>query len=72
MISLLLTMTQDINPNTSNLCHLPFTFNLNSFEAGILRAESFKEGVIRASHSIGTSGKAATLSYRRIHLYLTR
>jgi len=52
-------MTQDINPNTSNLCHPPFTFNLNSFEPGILRAESFKEGVLWASHSIGTSGKAA-------------
>jgi hypothetical protein len=44
-------MTQDINPNTSNLCHHPFIFNLNSLEPGILRAESFKEGVLWASHS---------------------
>jgi hypothetical protein len=62
-------MTQDINPNTSNLCHPPFTFNLNSFESGIA-AIMLKAGTssgkiyVRASSSDLLSSEIEIISER--------
>ena len=51
----------DRNPNTTNLPHPPFTFKPDSFEAGILRAESYKNGLISAAFETATAGKATHL-----------
>jgi beta-galactosidase len=51
----------DINPGTANLTYPPFTFIVNSFEPGTIRAESYRAGKKWAEHTISTAGKAAKL-----------
>lgn len=59
---LLGTQIPDRNINTTNLKHPPFTFLINSFEAGTLRAESFRYNKVDTSHQISTAGAASKLS----------
>lgn len=58
---LLSTQKPDVSQNTANLPHPPFTFEMSSFEAGNLRAESFKHGTLWAEHTISTEGKESKL-----------
>jgi len=51
------TRLPDQNPNTNNLLHPPFTFYPSSFEAGKVRAVSYKNGKIAAESTVGTAGK---------------
>lgn len=52
----------DRNSNTTNLSHPPFTFAMDTFETGTLKAEAFKNGKSWSDYSITTAGKAANLS----------
>jgi len=51
------TRIPDQNQNTNNLLHPPFTFIPLSFEAGTLKAVSYKDGKIAAESTVGTAGK---------------
>ncbi len=52
----------DRGSNNNNLDHPPFTFPMQNFESGTIKAESFKNGKTWAGHTVTTAGKAANLS----------
>ena len=58
---LMSTRLPDQNENSKNLLHPPFTFNYPSFKPGTIRADSYQNGMISASHSISTAAKEAKL-----------
>lgn len=51
--------TPDKNDNSKNLKHPPFTFALEKFEAGELKAVAYINGKIVAEHKVVTAGAAA-------------
>lgn len=51
----------DINENTGNLSHPPFTFKLPSFKAGSVRAVGFIGGKNVGEHQVNTPGTPASL-----------
>jgi beta-galactosidase len=46
----------DVNPNTTNLKHPPFTFTIPAFEAGELKAIGYRSGKAVAEYSVTTPG----------------
>ena len=46
----------DVNPNTTNLKHPPFTFTIPTFEAGQLKAIGYRSGKAVAEYSVTTPG----------------
>ncbi|MDF7823886.1 glycoside hydrolase family 2 TIM barrel-domain containing protein [Pontiellaceae bacterium B12227] len=54
----------DSDKNCTNLEHPPFTFKLEQFEAGTLKAVGFIDGKEAASHDVRTPGKAVELNIR--------
>jgi len=53
--------TPDKNDNSKNLNHPPFTFALEKFEAGELKAVAYSSGKVVAEHKVVTPGAAASL-----------
>jgi beta-galactosidase len=53
--------TADKNSNSNNLQHPPFTFALEKFEAGELKAVAYINGKIVAEHKVVTPGTTASL-----------
>ena len=53
--------TPDKNANSNNLKHPPFTFALEQFEAGELKAVAYSDGKAVAEHQVVTAGAATTL-----------
>jgi len=51
----------DLNENTNHLNHPPFTFRLNKFIAGTIKAVGIKDGTDYASYSVTTPAKASAL-----------
>ncbi len=54
--------TPDQNNNTTNLKHPPFTFVVDKFEAGELKAVAYRGGNIVAEHTVVTPGEAHSLA----------
>lgn len=52
----------DVNKNTSNLKHAPFTFNVKEFKAGELKAVAYVADKPVAEYKVATPGKATQLS----------
>ena len=53
--------TPDKNANSNNLKHPPFTFALEKFEAGELKAVAYIDGKAVAEHQVVTAGAATAL-----------
>jgi len=51
----------DINPNTVNLPHPPFTFFLDDYKAGTLKAVGLRKGSEYTSHTVTTPGITAAI-----------
>lgn len=51
----------DLNENTNHLNHPPFTFRLDKFTAGTIKAVGIKDGTEYASYSVTTPRKASAL-----------
>lgn len=58
---LIAKQTPDQNNNTKNLKHPPFTFAVEKFEAGELKAIAYKAGKAVAEHKVVTPSAATTM-----------
>lgn len=58
---LIARQSPDADSNTTHLAHPPFTFNLDKFEAGKLKAVGFVKGEKAAEHKVLSPGKAVAL-----------
>lgn len=58
---LIAKQTPDKNDNSKHLKHPPFTFAVEKFEAGELKAVAYIDGKVVAEHKVVTAGDAASL-----------
>ncbi|WP_162030835.1 MULTISPECIES: glycoside hydrolase family 2 TIM barrel-domain containing protein [unclassified Lentimonas] len=54
----------DTDENSTHLGHPPFTFKLDAFEAGTLKAVGYIDGKVAAEHAVQTPGEATDLVLR--------